>query len=190
MTEYTVITDAAGLADAAAMLSVGSGPVAVDVERASGFRYSQRAYLIQVFRRGSGVFLLDPPAIGSFAELQAVIGDEEWVLHAACREAAGWPRPLTLAINLSPAQFRDGRIVDTVQLALQRSGLPSARLELEITESLLLQDNAATLSTLHRLRGLGDHGHRHTGIDGEREGEIAAEAHADHAIRPASIGDM
>ena len=46
-----------------------TGPVAVDVERASGFRYSQRAYLIQVFRRGAGIFLFDPPAIGDFTEL-------------------------------------------------------------------------------------------------------------------------
>ena len=86
MTEYTVIADAAGLADAVSKLAAGSGPVAVDVERASGFRYSQRAYLVQVFRRGSGVFLFDPPAVGDFATLQAAIGDEEWVLHAASQD--------------------------------------------------------------------------------------------------------
>ena len=86
MTEYTVITDAAGLADAVSKLAAGSGPVAVDVERASGFRYSQRAYLVQVFRRGSGVFLFDPPAVGDFATLQEAIGDEEWVLHAASQD--------------------------------------------------------------------------------------------------------
>ena len=60
MTDYTVITDAAGLADAVSQLAAGSGPVAVDVERASGFRYSQRAYLVQVFRRGSGRLPLRP----------------------------------------------------------------------------------------------------------------------------------
>lgn len=86
MTEYTVITDAAGLADAVSRLAAGSGPVAVDVERASGFRYSQRAYLVQVFRRGSGVFLFDPPAVGDFSTLQAAIGEDEWVLHAASQD--------------------------------------------------------------------------------------------------------
>mgnify|MGYP002136347315 CR=1 FL=1 len=64
MAEYDVIADAAGLDEASALLAAGTGPVAVDVERASGFRYSQRAYLVQVFRRGAGAFLFDPPAIG------------------------------------------------------------------------------------------------------------------------------
>ncbi|WP_298228316.1 HRDC domain-containing protein [Gryllotalpicola sp.] len=66
----------------------GTGPVAVDAERASGFRYSQRAYLIQMFRRGAGVFLFDPPAIGDFSALQEALGGEEWVLHAASQDLA------------------------------------------------------------------------------------------------------
>ena len=66
MTEYDVIDDVARVNEAAQRLAVGTGPVAVDVERASGFRYSQRAYLVQVFRRGAGVFLFDPPPIGDF----------------------------------------------------------------------------------------------------------------------------
>lgn len=86
MTDYTVIADLSGLEAAAGLLAAGSGPVAVDVERASGFRYSQRAYLIQVFRRGAGVFLFDPPAVGEFAMLQEAIGDAEWVLHAASQD--------------------------------------------------------------------------------------------------------
>ncbi|WP_298742345.1 HRDC domain-containing protein [uncultured Microbacterium sp.] len=86
MAEYTVISDQAGLADAAALLSAGTGPAAVDVERASGFRYSQRAYLIQVFRRGAGVFLFDPPAIGDMSPLQEAIGGVEWILHAASQD--------------------------------------------------------------------------------------------------------
>ena len=52
-------------------LAAGHGPIAIDAERASGYRYSQRAYLIQVYRRGSGTFLFDPPAIGSMVELNA-----------------------------------------------------------------------------------------------------------------------
>ncbi|MET0671940.1 MAG: ribonuclease D, partial [Microbacterium pygmaeum] len=71
------MTDAAGLAHAVDLLVAGTGPIAVDVERASGFRYSQRAYLIQISRRGSGVFLFDPPAVGDFASLQEAIGGEE-----------------------------------------------------------------------------------------------------------------
>ena len=86
MVEYIVIEDAAGLSSACESLAAGTGPVAVDVERASGFRYSQRAYLIQVFRRGAGVFLFDPSTIDDFAPLQAAIGDAEWVFHAASQD--------------------------------------------------------------------------------------------------------
>lgn len=86
MAEYEVIADLDAAAAAASRLAAGHGPVAVDVERASGFRYSQRAYLIQVYRRGSEVFLFDPPAIGDLSALQAAIGDEEWVLHAASQD--------------------------------------------------------------------------------------------------------
>ncbi|MGC5223126.1 ribonuclease D [Micromonospora sp. DT81.3] len=86
MADYAVIDTAEGLAAASEALAGGHGPVAVDVERASGFRYSQRAYLIQVFRRGAGIFLFDPPPIGDFAALQAAIGEEEWILHAASQD--------------------------------------------------------------------------------------------------------
>lgn len=86
MAEYTVIEDAAGLAAASESLASGIGPVAVDVERASGFRYSQRAYLIQVFRREAGVFLFDPSTIEDFSPLQQAIGDAEWVFHAASQD--------------------------------------------------------------------------------------------------------
>jgi ribonuclease D len=86
VTGYDVIDTPEGLVSASTALAAGVGPVAVDVERASGFRYSQRAYLIQVFRRGAGVFLFDPPAIGGFAPLQAAIGSVEWVLHAASQD--------------------------------------------------------------------------------------------------------
>ena len=67
-------------------LGEASGPVAVDVERASGFRYSSRAYLIQVFRRGAGVFLFDAPEIDDFSPLMAAIGEAEWVFHAATQD--------------------------------------------------------------------------------------------------------
>jgi len=86
VTEYQVLADRDALREAAGALAAGSGPIAIDVERASGYRYSQRAYLIQVFRRDAGVFLFDPPAIGDFQPLQDAIGDEEWVLHAASQD--------------------------------------------------------------------------------------------------------
>jgi len=79
----------------------------------------------------------------------------EWVLRAACAEAAGWPDHVRLAVNLSPAQFRDRSLVATVVSALAGSGLPAQRLELEITESVLLQDNAANMTMLHDLKALG-----------------------------------
>ena len=82
----TVIDTRDAYLAAVEVLRAGEGPIAIDAERASGFRYSQRAYLIQIFRRGSGTFLFDPPAIGSFAELDAALRAEEWILHAASQD--------------------------------------------------------------------------------------------------------
>ena len=82
----------------------------------------------------------------------------EWALHEACREAAGWPSDVRVAVNLSPLQFANSdALVQSVADALAQSGLPGARLELEITESVRLLDDAATLETLHRLHKLGAH---------------------------------
>jgi diguanylate cyclase (GGDEF)-like protein len=79
----------------------------------------------------------------------------EWVLAQACHEAAQWPRDLKVAVNLSPLQFRSGTLLHCVRKALAASGLAPERLELEITESCLLQENEETLSVLHQLRRLG-----------------------------------
>jgi ribonuclease D len=106
-------------------IAAGNGPIAIDAERASGFRYSQRAYLIQIFRRGSGVFLFDPPAIGSFAELQAVVADEEWVLHAASQDLA-----CLREVGLDPT-----RIFDT-ELGARLAGLPRVGLGTVVEELL------------------------------------------------------
>lgn len=78
-----------------------------------------------------------------------------WVLRTACREAAGWSRPLRIAVNLSPHQFTHGNIVATVTEALAESGLAASRLELEVTESLWLHDTDAILQQLLQLRLLG-----------------------------------
>jgi len=66
-----------------------------------------------------------------------------------------WPAHMSVAVNVSPAQFKSDRLVETIISALASSGLPAQRLEVEITEGVLLQENAKTLQTLHRLRELG-----------------------------------
>lgn len=117
MTEYDVVADAAGLADASGALAAGTGPVAVDVERASGFRYSQRAYLVQVFRRDAGAFLFDPPAIGDMSALQEAIGGETWVLHAASQDL-----PSLRELHLDPPSIFDTELAARL-LGHERVGL-------------------------------------------------------------------
>ena len=79
----------------------------------------------------------------------------EWVLRQACRDAAGWPDGMRVAVNLSPAQFKRGDILAVTMNALAAAGLEAERLELEITESVLLHDEEWVLSLLERLRALG-----------------------------------
>ncbi|MCJ2035739.1 putative bifunctional diguanylate cyclase/phosphodiesterase [Methylobacterium sp. J-068] len=79
----------------------------------------------------------------------------EWVLRTACAEAATWPLPLRVAVNLSPVQFRNRGLAGTVKRVLAETGLAPDRLELEITETVLLAENAANLAALHQLRALG-----------------------------------
>ncbi len=79
----------------------------------------------------------------------------EWVLRQACAEAAAWPGDLKVAVNLSPAQFKKGNLPQVVVAALACTGLPAARLELEITESIFLAESKTNLTTLRRLRALG-----------------------------------
>jgi ribonuclease D len=106
-------------------IDAGEGPVAVDAERASGYRYSQRAYLIQIFRRGAGTFLFDPPAIRDFAELDAAIGDVEWVFHAASQDLA-----CLREVGLDPQ-----RIFDT-ELGARLAGLARVGLGTVVEELL------------------------------------------------------
>jgi diguanylate cyclase (GGDEF)-like protein len=79
----------------------------------------------------------------------------EWVLRQACQDAAGWPEDVKVAVNLSPIQFKSSDLLAAVTGALARSRLSASRLELEITESVLLHDNETTLAMLHQLRDLG-----------------------------------
>ncbi|HEY4972831.1 MAG TPA: EAL domain-containing protein, partial [Steroidobacteraceae bacterium] len=77
------------------------------------------------------------------------------ILRRACQDAARWPVDARVAVNLSPLQFRGGNLFSVVTEALRLSGLPAKRLELEITETLLLEKSSQVLATLHALRSLG-----------------------------------
>lgn len=115
--DYSLIQHPEDLPEAAARLALGTGPVAVDVERASGFRYSQRAYLIQVFRRDGGLFLFDPPPIGDLSLLQSAIGGAEWVLHAASQDL-----PSLREAGLAPPSIFDTELASRL-LGRERVGL-------------------------------------------------------------------
>ena len=79
----------------------------------------------------------------------------QWILREACREAASWPVPMQVAVNLSPAQFMHGDVVSLVHSILLETGLAPGRLELEITEGVLIEDFDRGLALLRRLKGLG-----------------------------------
>src|SRR6202012_4218999 len=79
----------------------------------------------------------------------------EWVLTTACTEATTWPDDIRLAVNVSPVQFRSGTLALKIMSALGASGLRAHRLELEITEAVLIRDDDAALAILHQLRAIG-----------------------------------
>ncbi len=125
------VTDTpAGLAAAIAALAAGTGPVGIDTERAQGFRYSARAYLIQLRRAGAGSFLLDPIPFASedrpadFSELAEALADAEWVLHAATQDL-----PCLAEVKLLPR-----RLFDT-ELAARLLGMPRVALGTLIEEA-------------------------------------------------------
>lgn len=107
-----VATDEA-LAAVVAAFAAGTGPVAVDAERASGYRYGQRAYLVQLRREGAGSALVDPVGCPDLSSLGAAIADAEWVLHAATQDL-----PCLREIGMIPT-----RIFDT-ELAGRLAGFP------------------------------------------------------------------
>jgi diguanylate cyclase (GGDEF)-like protein/PAS domain S-box-containing protein len=84
-----------------------------------------------------------------------IVAMGEWILREACREAASWPLPLQIAVNLSPAQFMHGDLVGLVHSILLETGLAPGRLELEITEGVLIEDFDRGLALLRRLKALG-----------------------------------
>ena len=108
------MADRAALSDVAEKFAAGTGPVAVDAERASGFRYSQRAYLVQLRRAGAGTALVDPIPLGSdLHELAPAFAGVEWVLHAASQDL-----PCLAEVGLAPESLFD------TELAGRLAGLP------------------------------------------------------------------
>jgi ribonuclease D len=98
-----VVIDTLDALDAAvAALAAGSGPVAVDAERASGYRYGQRAYLVQIRREPVGTLLIDPIPFGDLRRVHAAVADEEWIVHAASQDL-----PSLRELGLSPARLFD-----------------------------------------------------------------------------------
>ncbi len=88
-------------------------------------------------------------------ESSLVISMGEWILREACWEAASWPRPLQIAVNLSPVQFRHGDLATLIHTVLLETGLAPARLEIEITESVLIGDFSRAVAILRRIKALG-----------------------------------
>ena len=110
--------------------------------------------LVRWNRPGQG--MVSPAQFIPLAEETGIIMSlGEWVLRKACTDAVGWPSPVRVAVNVSPAQFKDRDLAKLVGRILQETGLPAARLELEITESLLLKDVDENLNILQEMKNLG-----------------------------------
>ena len=121
--QIVLVETAAKLGEAIAEMSECAGPFALDAERASGFKYSQRAYLIQIHRQGSAIFLVDPIAISQesgeepFANLNALLALDEWILHAATQDI-----PCLSELGLRPLKLFD------TELGSRIAGLPKVGL--------------------------------------------------------------
>ena len=112
-----VVVDERGVVRAARFLADGTGPVAIDAERASGYRYGQRAYLIQIRREGSGTWLVDPIACPDLAPIAEVITGVEWILHAANQDL-----PCLAEVGLHPTRLFDTELAGRL-IGLPRVGL-------------------------------------------------------------------
>lgn len=119
------IVSPTALAEAISRFAAGSGPVAVDAERASGYRYTQRAYLVQLRRAGAGTALIDPVPLGDLRELGAAFDRAEWVLHAA-----GQDLPCLAELGMRPRQLFDTELAARLT-GFERVGLAT------LTEQLL-----------------------------------------------------
>ena len=120
-----VITTAAALADVVEAFGAGSGPVAADAERASGYRYGQATYLVQLRRAGAGTALVDPTELPDLSALGTAVGDAEWVLHAASQDLPG----------LAEHGLRPASLFDT-ELAARLLGMPRVGLAAVVADTL------------------------------------------------------
>ena len=123
--------------------------VTVDTREVSGFEALVR------WRHPERGIISPGEFIGIAEETGLIIAIGMQVLEQACQDALAWPDHIKVAVNLSSLQFRERNIVSEIAGVLDRSGFPATRLELELTESVLLQDSDATLKMLHELRALG-----------------------------------
>ncbi|MBP0462375.1 EAL domain-containing protein [Roseomonas sp. PWR1] len=117
--------------------------------RVSGFEALLR------WRQPDGTLSLPATFIPLAEETGLIVQIGDWVLREACRAALAWPGQMSVAVNVSSVQFRQPRFVDQVRDALAESGLAPSRLELEVTETIMLQDSAVVVAQLNRLRALG-----------------------------------
>lgn len=151
-----VVDSGAQLRAVVESMAHGSGPVAVDAERASGFRYGQRAYLVQLRREGAGTALIDPIPLGDLSELSAALDGVEWVLHAANQDL-----PCLAEIGMRPSSLFDTELAGRL-LGLDRVGLgPIVAAELGL--SLAKEHSAADWS----VRPLPDSYLRYAALDVE-----------------------
>ncbi len=135
-----VVIDERELAAVAAAIAAGHGPVALDAERASGFRYGNRAYLVQLRREGAGSFMIDPIACPDLSPINDAIGDAEWVLHAATQDLA-----CLAEVGLHPKALFDTELGGRIA-GLPRVGL-AAVIEHYLGVTLAKEHSAADWST-------------------------------------------
>lgn len=135
-----VVQTPTGLDEAISALGQGTGPVAIDAERASGFRYGQKAYLVQLRREGAGSWLIDPVPFETLPSLDSTLADAEWVLHAATQDI-----PCLRDLGLHPRSLFD------TELGARLAGLPkvglSAVLEYYLGVTLAKEHSAVDWST-------------------------------------------
>lgn len=161
-----VLTSLEQVADAARRLAAGTGAIAVDAERASGYRYGQRAYLVQLRRRGAGTVLIDPVPLGDLRALRDPLDHVEWVLHAASQDL-----PCLAELGLRPATLFDTELAGRL-LGYPRVGL-AAMTEDVLARSLEKGHSAADWST----RPLPESWLRYAALDVELLGELRDALH-------------
>ncbi|GGL23024.1 3'-5' exonuclease [Phycicoccus endophyticus] len=156
-----VVETERALQEAARAVAHGVGPLAIDAERASGYRYGQRAYLVQVRREGSGTWLVDPIAVPDLGPLDQAVGAAEWILHAATQDLA-----CLAEVGLRPRQLFDTELAGRI-LGLPRVGL-AAVVEHYLGLRLAKEHSAVDWST----RPLPEPWLRYAALDVEVLGEL------------------